>query len=314
MRLLRWLLCSLFIMSSVFADVKTIELSRSRSGQTVELEEDFLQYYTSYESRTVNEYGCLPEQVVRPVCRTLPPRNQCGPRSWCHPSPYGPICQTRVICGPVAGGSYCENLPVVENICRNRLVNRNYPVQRSRVLYTTSAFVEVSLDDNFPEGDFEMSLDLTQDVLSYYGTDFGSEYALLFSKQSSNRDREGEIFEEINVRAIHAIDYLAPVTQIPEFRNHFGNRVEFKEISNPYNAPLRFELSLVNRYGHLLIREIPESFIFRDADSFVIDYSFMANSYFYPIRGTLTIKLQEDSRLLNSDQFLSKQISSDFLL
>ena len=160
-----------------------------------------MEYYTSYESRTVNEYGCQPEQVIRPVCRTLPPRTQCGRRSWCHPTPYGPVCQTRVICGPVPGGQFCENLPVTENICRNRtIVNRTYPVQRSRVLYTTTANVEVVLDRDFPEGSFEMSVDLTQDQLTYSGTDFGSEYALLYQTVSSRRERRGESLRNLIFR------------------------------------------------------------------------------------------------------------------
>ena len=103
-KLIVCLILSLFSVT-LMAATKTISLTPSRSGEQVHLQEDYLEYYTTYERRTSNEYGCLPEQVVRPVCRTLPPRTECGPRQWCTPTYYGPVCQTRVICGPVPGGS-----------------------------------------------------------------------------------------------------------------------------------------------------------------------------------------------------------------
>ena len=60
------LLFSLFVFSSaVFSASETLKLSPSRSGESVVLEEGYYQNYTTYESRTVSEYGCLPEQVVR---------------------------------------------------------------------------------------------------------------------------------------------------------------------------------------------------------------------------------------------------------
>jgi hypothetical protein len=304
----------MFFVTSSYSASKTIELKNSRSAQTVELEENYLQFYTDYETRTSNEYGCAPEQVIRTVCRTLFPRIECAPRQWCLLTPYGPVCQTRVICGPTPGGQYCENVQVTENICRTRQVTRSYPVQRSRVLYKTEARVDVLTDDHFPDGEFELSVDLTQDQITYNGTDYGSEYALLMEKIESRSERRGEILEEVKISAVHSLDYLASVAQIPGFISSYGQKLEFSKIQNDYNVPLTIELTLVNRYGQILKREVPQYSIIENEESMIIDYSFMAGIYFYPTRGSLTVKIGNDERLINKSQFFSRQITGSFWL
>ena len=78
--------------------------------------------------------------------------------------------------------------------------------------------------------------------------------------------------------------------------------------------PLVYELTLINRYGQMARRVVPNGFIFTSEEYMTIDYSFMVGSYFYPVRGSLTIRLASDERLLNKDQFFSRQISGDFFL
>jgi hypothetical protein len=314
MRKLSILLLLCVFSVSVLSATKTISLTPSRSGEQINLQEDFLEYYTTYERRTSNEYGCLPEQVIRPICRTLPPRTECGPRQWCTPTYYGPVCQTRVICGPVAGGQYCENIPVTENICRTRTITREVPVQRSRVLYTTQANVRVELDERFPQGNFDLIVDLTQDRLTYTGNDFSSEYALRYSRAYQVSRITGELNETVEIEAIHTLDYYNIASQIPALEFFDRSNLHFKLASNTYNLPLTFKLRLVNRYGQVLENYVPGNFMHYQGDSLRIDTRFLVGPYFYPVAGELTITASPGDNLLNKQQFFSQSVQTRFSL
>ena len=77
---------------------------------------------------------------------------------------------------------------------------------------------------------------------------------------------------------------------------------------------MSFELTLINRYGHIAHQIVPRSFINENENHFSIDFSFMVGRYFYPVKGSLTVKLNNDERVLNRNQFFSRQITGDFFL
>ena len=297
------LLFSLFVFSSaVFSASETLKLSPSRSGESVVLEEGYYQTYTTYESRTVSEYGCLPEQVVRPICSTLPPRNVCGPTPVCVPSRFGP------------GGQYCENRVVTENICRQRTRVVQVPVTRSRLAWETQAEIEVQVGEGFPEGNFDLTVDLTQDILTYSGLDYGSEYALLYEKLASDNPRRGEINEKVQISAIHASEYLAPITQIPALTSFDGRFLDFS-VSELFNLDrVEIHLTLRNLQGQMISRLLSPSELYYRGGELEIDARIFNRPYFYPISGVIRISLKDGGSLLNAHQFPRRNVEAHFSL
>ena len=312
--ILSYLVLLLCVFSLAQADIKEINLSPSRSGEIVDLEEDFKESYTTYETRYVDQYGCAPEPVSRRVCRTLPPRNVCGPRSFCHPSPYGPVCQTRIVCGPVSGGQYCENVRVVENVCRTRRRAVQVPITRERTLYTTQAEVEVELSEDFPNRNFLMKLELTQDELKYSATDKEVEYALFYEVQESRSPERGRIEESILVRAEHSVDYLHPVSQIPAFFNYDGRKLYFQVAENIDSTKILLRIRAFNQYNHLVENYVPNHLYDLHRDQLSIDLRGVTGPYFYPVRGEVILSLRKDPKLLNADQFSNLEVKGYFSL
>ena len=224
------------------------------------------------------------------------------------------VCQTRVICRVVPGGQYCENRVVTENICRQRTRVVQVPVTRSRLAWETQAEIEVQVEEGFPEGNFDLTVDLTQDILTYSGLDYGSEYALLYEKLASDSPRRGEINEKVQISAIHASEYLAPVTQIPVLSSYDGRFLDFR-VSELFNLDrVEIHLTLRNLQGQMITRTLNTSELYLRGGELEIDARVFNRPYFYPVSGSIRISLKDDGSLLNAHQFPRRNVEAHFSL
>ena len=174
--------------------------------------------------------------------------------------------------------------------------------------------MRVELSEDFPQGDFDLSVDLTQDTLTYSGNDYGSEYALRYSRESQASRSRGELNETIKIEAIHTLDYYNVVSQIPELEFSDRNYLYFNLANNSYNLPLTFKLRLINRYGHIAENYVPSNYMHYQGGRLRIDTRFLIGTYFYPVAGELTMTAAPDDNLLNKQQFFSQSVQARFSL